>query len=144
MLLHSFLCSCTATAFLTYSVGNFDLISLSQPTIILTINTTVAGNQLVTAQDSSTTYSITSNGQSRKIYGSYAPLLAGQTLQANLTAPTGAVSLGNVALSSQPVALVSSIANISEQNLPITYSFTTSPALAPATHEVTITYTVAP
>lgn len=140
----SLVASATATAIITYSIGNFDLIDVSSQTITLNVNAAAAGNQPATATDSSTTYSITSNGSSRKIYGSYAPLMPGPILSANLTPPAGAVSLGNVVLSDRPVPLVSGIENVSEQNLPITYSLTTTVTNAPSVHQVTITYTVAP
>lgn len=134
----------TATAVITYSIGNFDIIELSSKTITLNVNSAAPGNQPTTAINNETTYSITTNGEARKIYGSYSPVLSGPTLAAELTPPNGAVSLGNVILTDRPVPLVSGIANVTAQNLPITYSLTTTVATAPSVHQVTVLYTVAP
>ncbi len=134
----------TATAIVTYSIGNVDLLSFSNSTITLIVNSATAGSQPVVASDSSSTYSITSNGVARKIYGSYSPLLSGPVLSAILTAPEGAQSLGAVALSDQPTPLVTGIANVSAKNLPITYLLMTSVAAGPSAQQVTVTYTVAP
>lgn len=142
--LHTLLGCGSATAIITYSVGNFDIISLSSKTITMNVNTAIAGNQPITAVNSDTSYSITTNGEARKIYGSYSPLMAGPILSAYLTPPQGAVSLGNVALSDRPVPLVSGIANVSVQNLPIIYSLTTTVNTAPSIQQVTVLYTVAP
>jgi hypothetical protein len=137
-------CCSTATAIVTYSIGNLDLLSFSNSNVTLIVDSATAGNQPIVASNSSSTYSITCNGTARKIYGSYAPILSGPVLSAMLTAPEGAQSLGAVALSDQPTPLVTGIANVSAKNLPITYLLMASVANAPSVHQVTVTYTVAP
>lgn len=136
--------SSRATVLITYSVNTLDLIQVSPSVVALTTNIPSAGQEPFIVTDDTSTYSITTNGSSRKIYGSYAPLMQGPLLIANLAAPQGAVSAGNVTLSDQPTPLVIGLTNVSQNNLPITYTVSTSASNSPQIILITITYTIAP
>jgi opacity protein-like surface antigen len=103
---------------------------------------TIAGSS---ATDNSTTYSITTNEANKKITGELdADMPPNTTLEINLAAPTGASSLGDVALSSAPADLVTGIGILSESGLAITYTFTAdvgAGVIASDTRTVTLTIT---
>lgn len=72
-------------------------------------------------------YSITTNEDNKKIMGSLStPLPPGTILTLQLEAPSGASSSGKVQLSNQNTLLVSCISKVAEENLNITYTFSSS------------------
>lgn len=74
------------------------------------------------------TYSIATNGINKKICGFLDQNMpSGTHLWVNLSPPSGARSMGNQELSATPVDLVIELSQVSEAELPMTYSFTATP-----------------
>jgi hypothetical protein len=102
------------------------MVSGNPPT--LTINTATAGQQPDEVSDSSTTYSVTTNGSNKKITGALdSNMPQYTTLKANLAAPTGGTSAGDVTLSATSSNLVTGISTLAEQGKTITYKFSAQP-----------------
>ncbi|HBL37149.1 MAG TPA: hypothetical protein DDZ55_10095 [Firmicutes bacterium] len=97
------------------------------------------------ATDSSTSYDLTTNGVALKITGEIdTDVPADTTLTVDLTAPTGATSLGPTLLSTTPADLVTGIGTVAETALGITYEFSalvTAGAVGTETRTVTFTIT---
>lgn len=134
-----------ATQTVTYFIADINELSNLAP-VTLTINTATAGAMPVPATDSSTTYSITKIGKKKmkitaRIDTAMPPEL---TLMVNLEAPTGATSLGDVALSTTAKDVVRDIKNVKNESVGITY--TLSPAgstpPAPTSGARTVTFTL--
>lgn len=138
--------STTAIATITYSIDSIDSISISGNPGPLTISTATAGSTLTTATDNTTTYAVTTNNSSRNITGSVATAMpTGVTLSVALDAPTGATSLGEVALTTTDASLVTGIANLAQASLMITYYLdATLDASQVSGATNTVTYTVGP
>ncbi len=133
----------SATQTVTFKVAEIDSISTSSDQVSLVINSATAGSDLLSVTDNSTTYSITTNGESRKITGSLSEdMPANTSLMINLAAPNGANSLGNVSLNKNPRDLVNGIRRIAADKKAITYTFTASVAagvINDTTRKVTLT-----
>jgi hypothetical protein len=89
------------------------------------------------------TYSITTNGDFKKIIGSLehslpSPLILTVALQA----PKGAKSLGKVKLSTQEAVLVSHISRVAQENLKIIYTFSSSEPLISGLHPGQVRFTL--
>lgn len=136
----------SAQATVTYTIGSVDSITVSGNPGNLNITAAVAGSALTNATDATTTYSVTTNNSSRKIYGSVASAMpTGVTLDVSLTAPTGGSSSGNVALTTTAAALVTSISNIAQAALGITYTLSATLSASQVSGSTnTITYTIGP
>lgn len=75
------------------------------------------------------TYSISTNGSNKKLCGFLDKNMpAGTHLFVNLTPPTGARTMGTQELSATPVDLVIELTQVSETELPITYTFSADPS----------------
>ena len=114
---------------ISFQIAAIDAISTSGDPAPLVINSAVAGSDLTAVTNSSTTYSITTNGTCRKITGVLSDNMPPSTsLMVNLAAPDGASSAGNVALSKNLKELVTGISKIAATNKTITYTFAASVA----------------
>ena len=110
------------------SLGVEPINEISVQTISLPINIPSQPSTLI----SQSSYSITTNGDEKKIIGSL-DLLSPPNLILSiaLQAPSGATSHGKVKLSSQNVTLVSNISRVAQSNLDIIYTFSAiSPVLS--------------
>ena len=94
----------------------------------LIISSATAGSALAPVSDATTTYNIDITSGTTKITGEINTAMpANTTLKIILAAPTGATSLGMVALSATAQNLVIGIANLTSQNgLGISYEFDAS------------------
>lgn len=136
----------TATATVTYTISSISAISVSGNPGALVVNSAVAGSQPTSATDSTTTYSVTTNGTSQKITGSIDTTMpSGSSLSINLTAPSGATSSGSVALTTTAQNLVTGISNVAQANMPITYTLNADVSAAAASGQTrTVTLTIGP
>jgi hypothetical protein len=121
------------------------MISISGNPSTLTINSATAGSQPNNATNSSTTYSITTVASGTTITGKLnANMPAGLTLKVQLQAPTGATSVGAVAMTTTAANLITGIGIIALQTgLTITYTLSATVAAAPvASSSVVLTLTI--
>ncbi|PKL42450.1 MAG: hypothetical protein CVV41_14675 [Candidatus Riflebacteria bacterium HGW-Riflebacteria-1] len=133
----------STTQIVTYSVNSINEISVTgAPT--LTIIAPAAGSLLADAEDSTTTYAITTNGSGLKITGSLADAMpTGVDLRIHLIAPSVGASAGVVTFTAATaVTLVTGITQVAESGLGITYTMSASlaaGAIPSATKVVTLT-----
>jgi hypothetical protein len=131
----------------TYEVQAINELSVSSPTVSLTVNSATAGQAPNVATDATTTYSITTNETGRKITGAInSNMPSGVTLSVTLGAPTGASSAGKQALSTTAVDLVTGISTLNETGKSIGYELAATSAagvVASASKTVTLTITAA-
>lgn len=135
----------TANQTVTFQVDAISEFTTSGNPAALIVNTAVAGSEPSAAIDSTTTYAITTNQLNKKITGVLDSAMPANTkLEINLAAPTGATSLGNVALSDVATDLVTGISRLAESGKTITYTFSATIAagvIASSTRTVTLTVT---
>jgi len=141
----------TATQTLTYEVAAIDDIEVSGSPQPLIIDTALAGSEPTCATDSSTTYTITTNGgsNSRKITAQLdSDMPDGLTLCITLAGPAGAdTPPSKVTLTTTPTNAVTSIDSVAESGLTITYELSATIAAGvvdSATKTVTLTITASP
>lgn len=135
----------TAEQTVTYEVTAINELSVSSPTVSLTVNAASAGSAPTAASDASTSYAITTNESNRKITGALNTAMpSGVSLSASLAAPAGATSVGAVALTGSAQDLVTGISTLNESGKVITYnlSATSAAGVVPsASKTVTLTVT---
>lgn len=135
----------SATQTVTYEVSAINELSVSSPTVSLTVNAATAGSAPTAASDATTSYAITTNESNRKITGILNTAMpAGVSLSASLAAPTGGNSVGPVALTATAQDLVTGISALNESGKVITYSLSATSAagvVASASKTVTLTIT---
>lgn len=133
------------TQTVTYEVGTINEITVSGDPGNLTVNAATAGSEPDAAVDSTTTYSITTNGTGKKITGGINTAMpTGTTLKVNLTAPTGGTSAGAVTLSGTAANLVTVITKLAEGPIAIEYTLTATVAAGVVSSAVkTVTLTIA-
>jgi hypothetical protein len=123
-------------------------VSVSSDPPALVVGSAGAGNELLPAMNSSTTYSVTVLGLGLGITGQLnGPMPPNTMLRVTLAAPGGATSLGPVALSTTPQALVRALPLGTFSGLEITYEFSAfvEAGVVPATsRSVTLTITAVP
>ena len=135
----------TATQTVTFQVTAIDEISVSGDPGALIVSSATAGSQPTAATDATTTYSITTNGSSKKITGDVDSAMPANTILAvTLTAPSIGSSAGSVTLTATAADLVTGIATVAEGSLSISYNFSatvTAGILTSDTRTVTLTLT---
>ena len=134
----------TATQTVTYEVSAINELSVSSPTVSLTVNAATAGGAPTSATNSSTRYAVTTNESNRKITGSINTAMpSGVTLSVALAAVTGATSAGSVALGTSAVDLVSGFSALNESGKSISYTLAASSAagIVPSASK-TVTFTL--
>lgn len=139
----------TATQTVTFQVSSINELSVSGDPGALDVNAAVAGSQPTEVSDNSTTYAITTNGSTMKLTGAIdSAMPSGVTLKANLAAPTASgTSAGDVSLSTTAADLVTSITQVAEGSLSITYKLDATVAagvVASSTKTVTLTLVQGP
>ena len=135
----------SATQTVTYEVSAINELSVSSPTVSLTVNAASAGSAPTAATNSATSYAITTNEAGRKITGSInSDMPTGVTLAVALAAPSTGFSLGSQSLSTTAVDLVNSIEAVNGSALGISYSLSATSAagvVPSASKTVTLTIT---
>jgi hypothetical protein len=135
----------TAQQTVTFQVDAIDEISASGNPANLVVNTAVAGNPPTDDTDNSTSWAVTTNGTNKKMTGDInVDMPANVTLQTNLTAPTGGSSAGDMSLSTTAADLVTTITQVAESGLTITYTLSATigaGVVAQDTRTVTLTLT---
>ena len=112
----------SANQIVTFSVSVINEIAVSGNPSAMVVSAATAGSQPNEVADTSTTYSISSNGSNMKITGAIDTAMpSGVTLKINLAAPTGGSSAGNVSLGVNPSDLVSGTTKVAESGKAITY-----------------------
>jgi hypothetical protein len=139
------LAGASTTQTVTYEVQAINELAVSGSTASLTVNSATAGSAPNVANDTASTYSITTNETNRVITGSIdTNTPSGVTLSVTLGAPTGASSTGKQALSTVPVNLVTGIATLNESGKSIAYELAATSAagvVSSASKTVTLTIT---
>lgn len=135
----------TATQNVTVVVQEITAISVSAP-VTLTINSVgSAGDNPDEATNSSSSYSITTNGSGKKITGEIdASFPTGISLAVNMQAPADAgASAGQVTLGTTPQDLVSGLTRVTGSDLEISYVASATVEAEPSAGETrTVTFTV--
>lgn len=136
----------TATATVTYTIGSIDAITVSGNPGPLVVNSATAGSGPTSAVDASTTYAVTTNSTARRVTAALTTAMpTGVSLTVALQAPTGATSVGAVALTTAAQALVTGIANVAQGSLTVTYTLIATLAAAQVSGATnTVTYTIGP
>ena len=141
----SLLAANTAQQTVTYEVSAINELSVSSPTVSLTVSAATAGSAPTAASDTSATYGITTNETNRKITGVInSNMPTGVALSISLAAPTGASPEGAKNLSTDATDLVTGISTLNESGKMITYNLSATSAagvVASATKTVTLTIT---
>lgn len=129
----------------TYQVQAINEISVSGNPSALIVNAATAGSQPTAVTDATTTYSITTNGSSKKVTGILnSAMPANTSLKATLTAPTGGTGAGQVTLTASAQDLVTGISTVAQSGVGISYEFSaTAAAGVIASAQKTVTLTVA-
>jgi len=132
----------TGTTPVTFSFQAIDEIAVTgSPT--LTINSAVAGQQPQPVVDTTSRYSISTNGTNKRISASIDKQLpANTTLEIRLAAPASGTSTGYMTLSTTPVDVVTGINNAASANRTITYRFSATTAAGVVSDSCTVTLTL--
>lgn len=130
------------TTSVTFSFQAIDEIAVTgAPT--LTINSAVAGQQPQPVTDSSSTYSISTNGSNKRITASLSkPMPADTTLEIQLTSPGSGTSMSYVTLSTVAADVVTGISHVAAANRTIAYRFRATTAAGVLTDSCTVTLTL--
>jgi hypothetical protein len=135
----------TAQQTVTFQVDAINEISVSGNPGNLAVNTATAGSQPDQDTDNSTSWAVTTNGSNKKMTGDIdSDMPSDVTLEINLAAPTGGSGSGDVSLSTAAGDLVTSITQVAESGLTITYTLSatvTAGAVVQDTRTVTLTLT---
>lgn len=130
-------------------VVSFDFLGINEIEVTgtpnLTISSAIAGEQPQEATDSSSTYGITTNGTNKKITASIDTAMpAHVTLKVNVAAPSGSgTSLGDMTLTTSASNVVTSISQVAESSLTITYKLSaTVQAGVLSNNTRTVTFTI--
>jgi hypothetical protein len=128
-------------------VNEVNALAVSSGALTLTIDTATPGSPPQDAVDTSTTYSITTNGTDKKITGALdAGYASGITLTLELTAPTGGTATLRT-LSTTAQDLVTGLSKVVGADLTLTYTASATLTTAPnvgsggETNTVTLTLT---
>jgi hypothetical protein len=132
----------TGTASVTFSFQAIDEISVTgAPT--LTINSAIAGQQPQPVVNTTSTYSISTNGTNRKITASINNKMpAYTTLEIQLAAPGSGTSTGYTTLSTTAANVVTGISQVAAPNQMITYRFSATTSAGVLTNSCTVTLTL--
>ncbi len=135
----------TAQQTVTFQVDAINEISVSGNPGNLAVTTATAGSQPDQDTDNSTSWAVTTNGTNKKMTGDIdSNMPSDVTLEINLVAPTGGSSSGDVSLSTTAGDVVTSITQVAESGLTVTYSLSatvTAGTVAQDTRTVTLTLT---
>lgn len=135
-----------ATQTITFSIQPITEISISGDPPAFNASQAVAGSGPSDVTDSSTFYSVTSNGTSEQVFASLdSAMPTGTQLCLMASPPTGAVSTGIVMLDVSNQSIVTGITQVAQSNLQLSYVFesTVQAGILPSTTRV-VTLTLSP
>ncbi len=133
----------TAQQTVNFQINGINEISVSGNPGTLTIDSATAGQDPDPAIDNSTTYSVTTNEENKKIVGKIDTAMPQYTsLKVQLAAPTGGSSAGEVALSESDQDLVTGISKLSESGKQISYKFEAQAEAGTLSGSRTVTFTL--
>ncbi len=123
------LAASSAVQIINVPVAPITTFTVSGNPAAMKINSAIPGIQPTDEVNATTTYSISTNESNKKITGMLNSNMPANTyLKIRLAAPGGAVSLGEVVLSSKPADLVTGISKVAESGKTITYTFSSTVA----------------
>ncbi len=130
------------TTSVTFTFQAIDEIAVTgAPT--LTINSAIAGQQPQPVVDTSSTFSISTNGTNKRITASINKLMpANTTLEIQLAAPGSGTSTGYKTLSTVAADVVTGISHMASASKTITYRFSATTAAGVLTDSCTVTLTL--
>jgi hypothetical protein len=130
------------TSAVTFTFQAIDEIAVTgSPTLV--INSAIAGQQPQPAEDTSSTYSISTNGTNKRITASINKQMpANTTLEIQLTAPGSGTSAGYKILSTVAADVVTGISHVASASRTITYRFSATTAAGVLTDSCTVTLTL--
>ncbi len=135
----------TAQQTVTFQVDAINEISVSGNPGNLAVSTATAGSEPDEDTDNSTSWAVTTNGTNKKMTGDIdSNMPSDVTLEINLVAPTGGSSSGDVSLSTTASDLATSVTQVAESGLTVTYTLSatvTAGTVAQDTRTVTLTLT---
>jgi len=132
------------TATVTMEISAINEIAVSGNPSALLINSASLGSGPQSVNDTTTSYSLTTNETTQKITGSLdSDMPAETTLTIDLLAPSGGVSAGPTIMTSSAQDLVTSIETVNQAGIQISYTFgATSDAGIIASFQRVVTYTL--
>ena len=135
-------CAQVGTSLVTFNFQAIDEIAVTgAPTRI--INSAIAGQQPQPVVNTSSTYSISTNGTNKRITAGINKLMpANTTLEIQLTAPGSGTSTGYKTLSTVAADMVTGISHVAAVNKTITYRFSATTAAGVLTDSCTVTLTL--
>ncbi len=123
------LAASSAVQIINVPVAPITVFTISGNPAAIKINSAIPGMQPTGEVNATTTYSISTNESNKKITGMLnSNMPADCYLKIRLAAPSGAVSTGDVILSSKPADLVTGISKVAESGKTITYTFSSTVA----------------
>jgi hypothetical protein len=130
------------TTSVTFTFQAIDEIAVTgAPT--LTINSAIAGQQPQPVVNTSSTFSVSTNGTNKRITASINKLMpANTTLEIQLTAPGSGTSTGYKTLSTVAADVVTGISHVASASKTITYRFSATTAAGVLTDSCTVTLTL--
>ncbi len=130
------------TTSVTFTFQAIDEIAVTgSPTLV--INSAIAGQQPQPAVNTSSTFSVSTNGTNKKITASINKQMpANTTLEILLTAPDSGTSTGYKALSTVATDVVTGISHVAAASKTITYRFSATTAAGVLTDSCTVTLTL--
>jgi hypothetical protein len=132
-----------ATQVVQFEVRAVSQIGISGTPSALVINSATAGGQPTSVASTGSSYAITTNEVNQKIIASIDQAMpGGVTLEVALTAPTGAMSAGNVILGTAGTEVVTGISGLRESALPISYRLSATAAAQLGSSTRTVTFTI--
>jgi hypothetical protein len=132
-----------AQQIVNFQVNPINEISVSGNPGTLIINSATAGQDPDPAEDTSTTYSVTTNEENKKIVGKIDSTMPQYTtLEVQLAAPQGGSSAGYIALGTTDQNLVTGISKLSESGKQISYRFSAQAEAGTLNGSRTVTLTL--
>jgi len=133
----------TAQQTVSFQITAINEIAVSGNPGQLVVNASNAGEDPDPATDDTTSYSVTTNGELKKIVGKIDSAMPSNTkLEAQLAATTGGSSAGYVELGELDQNLVTGISLLSESGKTITYRFSAQAEAGTLSGQRTVTFTL--
>jgi hypothetical protein len=133
----------TAQQTVSFQITSINEIAVSGNPGQLVVSASNAGEDPDPATDDTTSYSVTTNGEFKKVVGKIDSAMPQYTkLEVQLAAPTGGSSTGYVELGVSDQNLVTGISKLSESGKTITYKFSAQAEAGTLTGQRTVTFTL--
>jgi len=133
----------TAQQTVSFQITAINEIAVSGNPGQLVVSTSNAGEDPDPATDATTSYSVTTNGEFKKVVGKIDSAMPSNTkLEVELVAPTGGSSQGYVELAETDQNLATGISKLSESGKTITYKFSAQAEAGTLSGQRTVTFTL--